>query len=271
MTLGNTAVRIIVSVIAIPLILILCYLGGIPFFVFITLIALLAFHEFSLMSKNKNASVNLVIGFLSILAILTSVFLHWYELKPVIIFIVIVVSLYELFRNQGSAILNIGTSLLGILYIGLFAGTIIDLRELYQDEYVRGGYLIISILVSIWICDSAAFFVGSAIGKHKLFPRVSPKKSWEGAIAGFVFAIAAFIGAKFVILDFLSIPDALIIGLIIGTIGQIGDLVESLFKRDAGVKDSSVLIPGHGGVFDRFDSLLLTAPAVYLYFYLIYL
>ncbi|MFZ1281640.1 MAG: phosphatidate cytidylyltransferase, partial [Ignavibacteriaceae bacterium] len=128
-----------------------------------------------------------------------------------------------------------------------------------------GGYLIISIFASIWICDSAAFFGGTALGKHKLFHRVSPKKSWEGAIFGFVFAILAMILAKNLVLDFLSLKDAIAIGLITGTIGQIGDLAESLLKRDAGVKDSSNLIPGHGGIFDRFDSLLFSAPVIYLY------
>lgn len=271
MTLGNTAVRIIVSVIAIPLIIIVCYLGGIPFFLFVTAIALLAFHEFAEFSLNKNASVNLIIGFPSIISILVADYLNWYYLKPIILVIVVALSLFELFRNKGSAILNIGTTLLGIFYIGLFAGTIIDIREFFRDEYIKGGYLIISILAAIWICDSAAFFIGSAIGKHKLFPRVSPKKSWEGAAAGFIFAILAFIAAKYIILDFISLMDAVALGIIVGIIGQAGDLVESLLKRDAGVKDSSVLIPGHGGIFDRFDSLFLTAPVVYLYFYILYL
>ena len=122
-------------------------------------------------------------------------------------------------------------------------------------------------MASIWICDSAACFLGTAFGKHKLFPRVSPNKSWEGAVAGFIFAIVAMIAAKAVVLDELNLTDAVVIGFIIGTIGQIGDLVESLIKRDAGVKDSSQLIPGHGGIFDRFDSLLFTSPAVYIYLY----
>jgi len=271
MNLGNTAVRIIVSVIAIPLILLVSYLGGISFLIFVTGIALLAFHEFSGIAEHKNASVNLIIGFIGITSILISVFLKWQDVKPIMLAIVIILSLFELFRNKASAILNISTTLFGIFYIGVFAATIIDIRELYQDEYVRGGYLIIAIFASIWICDSAAFFVGSAIGKHKLFPRVSPKKSWEGAIAGFIFSILAFIAAKYIVLDFISLPDAFALGFIVGTVGQAGDLVESLLKRDAGVKDSSVLIPGHGGIFDRFDSLLLTAPAVYLYFYILYL
>ncbi|MFB3056342.1 MAG: phosphatidate cytidylyltransferase, partial [Ignavibacteriaceae bacterium] len=125
--------------------------------------------------------------------------------------------------------------------------------------------LIISIFASIWICDSAAFFGGTSLGKHKLFPRVSPNKSWEGAIFGLLFAVIAMVISKVIIIDFLSWLDVIIIGIIVGIIGQIGDLIESLFKRDAGVKDSSALIPGHGGIFDRFDSLLYSAPAVFLY------
>lgn len=178
----------------------------------------------------------------------------------------------ELFRNYGSAILNISTTLLGIFYFGLFGSTLVGIREFYPNIdglYNNGGYLIISIFASIWICDSAAFFGGTALGKHKLFPRVSPKKSWEGAVFGFVFAILAMILAKYLVLDFLLLKDSIAIGFITGTFGQIGDLAESLLKRDAGVKDSSGLIPGHGGIFDRFDSLLFSAPLIYLY--LIYL
>ncbi len=158
--------------------------------------------------------------------------------------------------------------MLGIFYLGIFGSTLIGIREFYPNLdglYYQGGYLIISIFASIWICDSAAFFGGTALGKHKLFPRVSPKKSWEGAIFGFVFAILAMILAKNILLDFLSFENSLIIGFIIGTFGQIGDLTESLLKRDAGVKDSSKIIPGHGGVFDRFDSLLFSSPIIYLY------
>ena len=98
-----------------------------------------------------------------------------------------------------------------------------------------------------------------------MFPRVSPKKSWEGTLFGLLFAVIAMITSKVVFLGFVSWQDAILIGLIVGIVGQIGDLIESLLKRDAGVKDSSDFIPGHGGVFDRFDSLLYTAPAVFLY------
>jgi phosphatidate cytidylyltransferase len=94
---------------------------------------------------------------------------------------------------------------------------------------------------------------------------VSPKKSWEGAVFGFVGALITMLVARLLVLDYLRFQDAVIIGIIVGVFGQVGDLVESRFKRDAGVKDSSAIIPGHGGVYDRFDSLVFVAPIVYLY------
>ena len=270
MALGNTSIRIIVSAIAIPLILAACIIGGIPFLIFVVGIALISFGEFSELVKNKNANTNFILGAVTVLTIILNVYFNFIDFFALVILASVLILLYELFRNSGSAILNIGSTFLGIFYLGLFSSTILLLREFYADQemlYSEGGYLIISIMVAIWICDSAAFFLGSAFGKHKLFPRVSPNKSWEGAIAGFIFAILAMIAAKALVLDSLTLFDSVVIGIIVGTIGQIGDLVESLIKRDAGVKDSSSLIPGHGGIFDRFDSLFLTAPTVYLYLY----
>ena len=266
MTLGNTLKRILVSIAAIPLVLAICYFGKLYFLVFILGIGTLAFYEFSNMSLNKNNKRSLVIGTSSVAAVILNSYFHFAEFYALILIIILLLTLAELFRNKESAINNLGSSLLGIFYLGFFSSSILNIREYFPgDNYATGGYLIISILATIWICDSAAFFVGTAIGKHKLFPRVSPKKSWEGAIAGFIFSIAAMIAAKFIILDVLTLTDAIIIGLIVGVFGQVGDLIESLLKRDAGIKDSSQIIPGHGGIFDRFDSLIYTAPIIFLY------
>jgi phosphatidate cytidylyltransferase len=103
------------------------------------------------------------------------------------------------------------------------------------------------------------------IGRHKLLERVSPKKTWEGAIAGFVFSIISFVGCSFLLIKGLPLIHAIIAGAIVGTIGQIGDLVESLLKRDAAVKDSSNLLPGHGGALDRFDSIIFVMPVIFIY------
>ncbi|MCU7494632.1 MAG: phosphatidate cytidylyltransferase [Ignavibacteria bacterium] len=265
MSLGNTTTRILVSVAAIPLILLACYFGGLFFLLFIAAIGAVAFWEFSRMARNKNAFASDVIGLIAVLLIITNAYFHFMDFKSVVYLMVVLLLIYELFRNKSSAIFNLGTTLIGIFYIGLFSSSMVEIREYFPVNYQEGGFLMISILVSIWVCDSAAFFAGSALGKHKLFPRVSPKKSWEGAIAGFAAAVIAMVVMKILLLQFISIPDAAVIGLIVGTVGQTGDLTESLLKRDAGVKDSSNIIPGHGGIFDRFDSLLLTSPVVYLY------
>ncbi len=267
MKLGNTAKRILVSVVSIPIILAACYTGKIFFFILVLGIALPSFYEFHFLANAKNAKVNLIIGEIIIFLLLLNNIIHYINYFDFFIGVVFIISLIELFRNDGSAILNIGATFLGIFYIGLFSASILGIREFYtanQALYYRGGYLIISILGSIWICDSAAFFGGTALGKHKIFPRISPKKSWEGSIFGFIFAILSMILAHLFLLTFLPLSEIIIIGIIIGVIGQFGDFVESLFKRDAGFKDSSGLIPGHGGVFDRFDSLLFSAPVILL-------
>jgi phosphatidate cytidylyltransferase len=131
--------------------------------------------------------------------------------------------------------------------------------------YFWGGLVVVTVLSTVWICDTAAYHVGKAIGRHKLFPRVSPKKSVEGAVAGFIAAIGAALAAKFLLLGWLGTGQAVTLGVIVGVAGQAGDLFESLLKRDAEVKDSSGFLPGHGGVLDRFDSLLIVSPVAYLY------
>lgn len=265
MSFSNTATRIIVSVIAIPAILLACYFGDYYFFTFVVGIGIISYYEFWSIVKNKDINANLIVGMISVAAIISNSYKGFITQYSLLITILVLLTIIELFRNKKSAIINLGTTLLGILYFGLFASTLLSIREIYEVYYTQGGLLIISIFASIWICDSAAFFGGTALGKHKLFPRVSPNKSWEGAIFGLLFAVLAMVISKVLFLDFLAWEDVITIGLIVGIIGQIGDLIESLFKRDAGVKDSSTLIPGHGGIFDRFDSLLYTAPAVLLY------
>jgi phosphatidate cytidylyltransferase len=268
MKLKENSKRVIVSVFTIPIILAASYVGGYFFFVFVAIISLLSFYEFCLLAKNKNANANLFIGGLVILILLINQYKHFIDISVIIILSSLLFLIIELFRDKGSAVLNLGVTFLGIFYIGIFSATFIALREFYppiNGLYNRGGFLIISILASIWIGDSAAYYGGTALGKHKLFPRVSPKKSWEGAIFGFVLSVTTLILAKIIVLDFLNWKDVVVIGIIIGIIGQVGDLVESLFKRDSAVKDSSGLIPGHGGFLDRFDSLLFSSPVIWLY------
>jgi phosphatidate cytidylyltransferase len=214
-----------------------------------------------------------------------SMFSQLQFLLVVLLVFVLLVLLIELFRTKGSPTMNAATTVFGVAVISLFFGTLISIRELFPygfpvSKFFQvgfaddvqlgtisrwGGYTVVSLFVTIWMCDTAAYFGGVTLGRHRLFERVSPKKSWEGAIFGFVAALLTMLAARALVLDYLRVQDALVIGAIVGVFGQIGDLVESRFKRDAGVKDSSNIIPGHGGVYDRFDSLVFVAPIVYLY------
>jgi phosphatidate cytidylyltransferase len=194
----------------------------------------------------------------------------------------------ELFRNRAGAIANAAVTLFGASYVGLFLGSLVGLRELFIPEdfpvyayfggpgqaatadaaatlHQWGGATVIALFAAIWICDSAAYFAGKAFGRHLLFERVSPNKTWEGAVAGCVAAIGAFLVARALVLPYLPLAGAIVCGAVVGIFGQVGDLAESLLKRDAGVKDSSTIIPGHGGVLDRFDSLMFVSPLIFLY------
>ena len=270
MKLNNLTVRIIVAIFGIPLIVFVTIAGKYLFLAFVFIISSLATFEYYTLVEKKNFSPIFYIGIISISLIDLAFYAGNHEqIVTFLILAVLLTGLVELFRKPSSqnwsSISNLATEIFPILYIGLSLGTLIGLRELKSENYLENGIFIISILAIIWICDTAAYFVGKSIGKRKLYERVSPKKTVEGFIGGLIFALLSSFGAKLWVLKQINHFDAFVIGLIVGIFGQLGDLVESLIKRDAQVKDSSNLIPGHGGVLDRFDSLIYVAPLVYLY------
>ena len=145
-----------------------------------------------------------------------------------------------------------------MIYVGWFFSYLIFIRGLTE----HGGYLFF-LMFTIWAMDIAAYLAGRIFGHTPLAPSISPQKTWEGAIAGFVIALIAAVIFSWTAQ--LELGHALILGGLIGVFGQLSDLIESLIKRDAGAKDSSNIIPGHGGVLDRIDSFVLTAPLMYYY------
>ncbi len=202
MALSNHSARVLVSIIAIPFILAATYIGKLFFFIFVLGIGIITFYEFSNLLKNKDANLAIWLGYVGVILIITSNYIFFADTLSFLILFVVIVSGVELFRNSGSALNNIGGVLFSTLYVGFFAGSLIGIREFYPrigDLYLRGGYIIISMLASIWLCDSAAYYGGTKFGKHKLFPRVSPKKSWEGAIFGFIFAVITMIISQILI------------------------------------------------------------------------
>lgn len=147
---------------------------------------------------------------------------------------------------------------LGLLYLPLLLGHLVLLRQL-----PAGREWIFATLLAVMACDTFAYFTGTSFGKRKLYPEVSPNKSQEGGIGGLLGAVIAVLIAKSTFLPQIGYLDGILFGLILGCAGQLGDLFESLLKRACGVKDSGTLIPGHGGMLDRLDSLLFAFPVSY--------
>lgn len=261
--------RVSVAIVGIPLLVFLVIKGGWYFFGFIALISIGGQLEFYAMVKNKQALPQKVIGIL-----FTVIILLFVQLGTNTIFLISFISLlilslvFEMFRNKGSALLNISATFAGVVYPGILLTILIQLRNNIQwADISSNAGLILTIFVAVWACDSFAYFVGKPLGKHKLFERVSPKKSIEGGLGGVFGALLVFVTVHYTGWYYISLEMAIISGLIIGVFGQLGDLVESWFKRDAGVKDSSQIIPGHGGLLDRFDSLIFVSP----FFLILYL
>ena len=287
--MSNLAKRVLVAIIAIPIII---YIAFKPYSLLglTIIVALLAVHEFYGLLKAKGFVPQVTLGMiLTACTVLT--FAHFRlpvkpttELLPFVLMIgVIAVLIAELVKGYPNPSVQVSVTLAGALYVGMGLGGLYGVHEYFYIRAaensllidpklitIQAGYFLVAMLASIWMCDSAAYFVGRSIGRHKIAERVSPNKTWEGGIAGLVAAVAAWIIARAYIggLEEVSLSSAITMGLLVGTMGQVGDFAKSMFKRDAGVKDSSTLIPGHGGVLDRIDSLLFVAPLTNMYLHL---
>ena len=173
----------------------------------------------------------------------------------------------EIYRKKTNPLLNIATTTMGFLYIALpfsllnaFSGT--DVTRYYGLPALLTGYFALT-----WIYDTGAYLYGKQFGKHKFFERISPKKTWEGTIAGGLIAYLATLGISLLVKEIPAI-DWFIMATLIIFFGTHGDLAESLIKRNLNVKDSGNILPGHGGILDRFDTILLSIPFVFLYFFI---
>ena len=264
--------RNLINALGIPGWLFLIWNGGLYYTIFILICCVLALGEFYSIMEKKDAKPLRWFGMGA-----TVFIADYYHVQPIatghqmlggIILIIILIMLIELFSNNKNATLNIASTFAGILFVPVLLGTAIDLR---QFDLLMNTNLTFALTLSVWACDSSAFIFGTLFGKKKIMPSVSPKKSWVGSISGaitsllilYVFHNQGLLG------DYFSLKDAMVIGLISGVFGQFGDFTESLLKRDVGVKDSGTLLAGHGGVLDRFDSLIFACPIAYLYVHFI--
>lgn len=163
---------------------------------------------------------------------------------------------------------SLAATLFGAVYPAAFLGFVGDLR-LRQGGLVgdvEAFYVTLAVFLLVWSTDTFAYFAGRSFGRHPLAPRVSPKKTWEGAVGGAAGAIVVAVMLKLTLLEYVfSWADTIVVALICGIVSQLGDLAESKLKRSVGAKDSGNILPGHGGLLDRLDALILAAPLVYLY------
>ncbi|MCS7012604.1 MAG: phosphatidate cytidylyltransferase [Chloroherpetonaceae bacterium] len=256
--------RIVVAAIFGPLILFSVYTGGLLFLAVMLIIAMGILYEMMQIFRATHTFPIEPLIYALGAGLLVNAHYRFFPLEHLILASVVLLAAAELFHKHGSPIHNVGAGLLAILYAPLCLSTLLFLR---QSEPL--GSLTMIVFLGIWAVDTAAYFGGKHSGgkfiQAKFFARHSPNKTWEGFLLGLLSGLLVTLGLGRWWLSSVSAIHWVAIGLIVGVLGALGDLVESMFKRESGLKDSSHLIPGHGGFFDRFDSLCLAAPAVFLY------
>ncbi len=278
--------RILSAIVLIPIVLWAVYRGGLLYFAVVSIASLLAAHEFYSMMVQGGHRPSYPLGMaLTALLLLDACYPLW-QLSRLSLAAALILSLIwqllqresrddewsrlggvhllqsdssQYWRDHSSdALVNWALTLAGALYVGWLASHFISLRDLPQGM----GWTALTLL-STWACDTGAYSVGMAFGRHPFFPHISPHKTWEGAIGGWGsgVAVAALVGY----LIGVGVGHGLLLGVVIALAATFGDLAESLLKRQVGVKDSGRLIPGHGGMLDRIDSLLFSVVVVYYY------
>ena len=254
--------RVITAVIALIIFLPLLYLGGIPFDILVTLMGIVAMSEFLIMKKKLLVSFEAIVSFLLMLSILLPVFWAGFWTQDTLggsfYLLALVMLVYTVISKNRFFFDDAGVLLLG----GLYAGLGFRFMMLARAESL---WMMLYALLIVWVTDSGAYLIGRKIGKNKLAPHISPNKTWEGSIGGSLSAVV-IVGAYlyFVQAAFpYSFSTMLLWTLVFSVGGQLGDLIESAFKRHYGVKDSGKILPGHGGILDRFDSLLFVLPLMH--------
>ena len=258
--------RIITALWGIPLLIVLVCLGTPSFLLLITVAAILGTIEFYRIASLSDGEPLTIWGFICILGLISST-LFEDRFTFLLLASAAVLPLIWLFlvSPRETALIRWSWTLLGILYIGWMLSRYVALRDIEQ-----GTEWVLLALFSTFACDTAALFAGRAWGKHAMAPSISPGKTWEGAATGLTAAMAAplIINTILTIIG-LGLPigsqELVFLGMLIGISAQIGDLWESRLKRQADIKDSGTIIPGHGGILDRIDSIIFTGVVVYYY------
>ncbi|MBT4482920.1 MAG: phosphatidate cytidylyltransferase [Candidatus Latescibacteria bacterium] len=258
--------RVLVALVFGPLIIGIFLKGGLTIYVFLAVLTAIGQWELYNMFGDKVRFPHRIIGFMAGLFIVTGALLA----RSAFIFgiFVLVVSssfIIEIISGKENKLGNVALSLFAAVYPAAFCAFLLMIDRLPATVFSGfSRYLLLFVILVVWIFDTASYFTGRAFGKHPFFSGISPKKTVEGFIGGMVIATAAGVAAGLFI-DRSLLAHFIFLTILICLSGQAGDLSESIIKRDMGAKDSSHIIPGHGGILDRFDSLFFTGPAVYIY------
>jgi phosphatidate cytidylyltransferase len=272
---SELARRTLFAVIAAPLGILFVFLGGASLATMLGVIAALGAWEIQRMATANGVEPLMPVGI--VVAGLIPVAVHGYYLgvfhlsltAGVVLFLILLASAIWLRGPARRPINSVALTVLGALYPGTIAYIYALRHHPYTIDRAAGTVLVAMPILLTWATDTGAYFVGKTIGRRKLIPSVSPGKSVEGAIGGLVLTvIISVVYARFLLRPYsglgLSVSKAVLFGVLISITAQVGDLVASLMKRDAGVKDSSKILPGHGGIVDRFDSLFFVMPVAFL-------
>jgi phosphatidate cytidylyltransferase len=256
--MSNLASRVLVVLVGLPLVLGLVWLGGWWLCALTLVVGLLALHEFYGMTRPLQPIV--IAGYLGLVLTLVAAQAGGFVWVAGALFATVALAflLKGFAETRQSATVAVGGTTLGVTWIGLGLVALLALRALPE----HGRQAAFAVLIAVWAGDTFAYLVGRLVGRHKLAPRISPGKTWEGFVGG----AAATVFVTFVALyqdrdEFLSIGQALLLGVALALAAPLGDLFESLLKRDMGVKDSGRLLAGHGGMLDRIDAQLFASVA----------
>ena len=264
--------RIIVALIGIPILIGVLYNGGLPLLIFTNIVIGIGTYEFYKMAEMGGKKPHKLLGM--VLALIIPNVLYFKELEMISFGVegivalcsIVAISLRVIQNRVEDSSVDLGETLLGALYPSILFSHILLISLLPTGN---GGSWLLTAQIMVWVCDSFAYFVGMGIGRkffNRGFNSISPKKSIEGSIGGILFTILSlFLLDKYFTLvpGGMSLLNIVILGVFISAVAQIGDLGESMFKREFKVKDSGNLLKGHGGILDRFDSMLFVAPVMY--------
>lgn len=266
--------RIAFAAVAIPLLVFLVFWeNDLPFKLVVLAFLAGAFLEMGQMAKGKSCAVLYFSGlyFVTLFWLPASGFRFLAQNLQTLLFLGLLLLFAEFVvwrRPLAETVPAVSTTFFGAFYVGILGSYVLLLRNMAPLQGVEGSWHLMILFAATWAYDTGGYFFGKKWGRHPLAPRVSPKKTWEGCFGGLLLAILTLMGIRWFVPEVRTLYgplDMAVLGVLLSFFGQVGDLVESMIKRSFAVKDSGTLLPGHGGLFDRIDSLLMNAPVLYFY------